>query len=748
MNRILSSHIRRMVCTKGRLALTLTLTLVTLFTTAGVLAKDYSLAGGNVASGPTSFMTSLSSVPSMVTARFFNATSLTSPQSLTPTPLPGICSNAPTTACSVNADCPSGGTCKIPTAGGDLTPNTKCLAQASGIAGGCTANDVSVAQTTSLRVEDRDPIAPGVQGCLGPNDTATVSFVAQFHSTATARYDVGVWTSQNGGSALTGAEGTCSVADFPSSPTPPWFNQEASIPTDVCGDISSSADVYSSINNIQVACVDTNGDGNLDINTCLSWSQLATKKSSDACTTPLQATAGTTSKCNCGKLPGIAILVPGKIKVDKVTRDQNGNAINDPTLFNFTISGPDGDLPDNFQLANATAVHESPGLTAAAGAGTQYAVTEQPNSSWTTTATCTSDQFQADGVTPRPAQNPFAGNGMVTLHAGETLTCTYTNRLIDRCAGVTCQASTACASYSCDGSDGLCKATYQPAGTACGDSSSSTCDAADTCNGSGTCQVNHVADGTNCGDAGTECTNQDTCSAGVCHDNGFKSAATACGSSSDTACDNPDHCSGTDGSCVPNHAADGTNCGDAGTQCTNQDTCSGGECQDNGFKPQGTTCTGNSNGGACDAPDSCNGSGTCVDGFDTPPTVTLGLNLLCENGDGLEQGGATPTQLVATVSPIGGSYSYSWTGPDGPIATNGAAITPTKPGTYIVVVTDTATSCPNDAGFKLCFTGEQFDVASAAPTQQPQATASFTVPARSQPTGFRAYLAKLLSVFG
>jgi hypothetical protein len=174
-----------------------------------------------------------------------------------------------------------------------------CLAQASGISGGCTANDVSVAQTTSLRVVDKDPVADGVQGCLFPGDSATVSFVAQFHSTATARYDVGVWTSQNGGSALTGTGGSCSVANFPSAPTPPWLNQESSIPTDVCGDISSAADVYSSINNIEVACVDTNGDGNLDINTCLSWSQNATKKSADACTSPIQATAGTTSKCNC-----------------------------------------------------------------------------------------------------------------------------------------------------------------------------------------------------------------------------------------------------------------------------------------------------------------------------------------------------------------------------------------------------------------------------------------------------------------
>src|SRR5256712_5023116 len=101
---------------------------------------------------------------------------------------------------------------------------------------------------------------------------------------------------------------------------------------------------------------------------------------------------------------------------------------------------------------------------------------------------------------------------------------------------------------------------FKSAGTVCGDPSSGQCDAADTCNGSGTCQLNHVADGTNCGDAGTECTNQDTCLAGACHDNGFKSAGTACGGSATSACDHADTCNGC-GTCQPNHLPAGTYCG-------------------------------------------------------------------------------------------------------------------------------------------------------------------------------------------
>ena len=72
--------------------------------------------------------------------------------------------------------------------------------------------------------------------------------------------------------------------------------------------------------------------------------------------------------------------------------------------------------------------------------------------------------------------------------------------------------------------------------------------------------------GTSCGDTGTECINQDTCLAGACHDNGFKSAGTTCGDPSSGECDSADTCNGA-GSCQANHTTDGTNCGDTGTEC-------------------------------------------------------------------------------------------------------------------------------------------------------------------------------------
>src|SRR4029079_11809184 len=125
----------------------------------------------------------------------------------------------------------------------------------------------------------------------------------------------------------------------------------------------------------------------------------------------------------------------------------------------------------------------------------------------------------------------------------------------------------------------------------------------DTCDGAGVCQVNHASDGINCGDAGSPCTNQDTCLAGACHDNGFQPAGTTCGDPSSGSCDAADSCDGS-GACQSNHVADGTNCGDAGTACTNQDTCLAGVGHDNGFQPAGNACGGPA-AGAWDAATSC-----------------------------------------------------------------------------------------------------------------------------------------------
>ncbi|HEV2827292.1 MAG TPA: hypothetical protein VGW76_06770 [Pyrinomonadaceae bacterium] len=909
MNRILPSQIRRTVCTKGRLALAMTLTLVALFATVGALAQNYN--GLPASNGePKSFLTSLTSVPSMVMTKFFpqkssqakasistakkgyvpgeavsfraegfrpgetvtlrithlDGTSETSdthnwqsiragedgtftasismardtfghdfvvtahgewsganasavfsqvaliatnkssydqgetaalvgsyfankePVTIQVTDSAGNKLREPLVAYAnesgqlvanwlVSPDEATGSTVLV-TATGDLSgltaqttlagpqaitpvalPNVPCPSNLNS----CTAKDVT---TTIKKVEILN------NDLCENNTTDTISLRATiaYAATSNERYDLGLFVSADGGtvkepsSALvcSGAAAQVNQGDgdaYPDADSDLFLTLDptghASTPstTDTCGDLRATTGPVNWTIDAVVDCKIVNNT--LKIPSCRVWEQNANHGTS--CQTLQQA--GTGSKCDCTDLVVTADLNPC---ATKVCNDENVC-----TTDSCTVSGTPGNLVGTCvytpKTAGTSCGDSSSGACDAADTCDSSGVcqsnhTADGGSCGDAGGACTNQDTCLAGVCK---DNGFKS---ATATCGSSADTACDNP--DHCsgtdgscvpnyesAGANCgDAAGACTNQDkCDGSGGCTDNGFKSATTACGSSSDTACDNPDHCSGTdGSCVPNYEPVTTNCGDAGAACTNQDKCNgSGGCTDNGFKSATTACGNPSDTACDNPDHCSGTDASCVPNQEPDGTNCGDAGTQCTNQDTCLAGGCQDNGFKPLGTTCIGTSNGAACDAPDSCNGSGTCVDAFDTPPTVTLALNLAC--GDPPfgpnEQGGANPTQLVATVSP-NGSYSYSWTGPDGAIATNAAAITPTKPGIYTVMVTDTSTSCPNNAAFQLCFTGQQVAVASVASGQQPQATASFTVPAQSQPTGFRAYLAKLLSVFG
>jgi hypothetical protein len=66
-----------------------------------------------------------------------------------------------------------------------------------------------------------------------------------------------------------------------------------------------------------------------------------------------------------------------------------------------------------------------------------------------------------------------------------------------------------------------------------------------------------------------------------------------------------------------------TTCRQSAGQCDVAESCTGtsGSCPADGFATATTTCTGGSNGGACDGTDSCDGSGHCVDGFKPATTI-------------------------------------------------------------------------------------------------------------------------------
>jgi hypothetical protein len=143
---------------------------------------------------------------------------------------------------------------------------------------------------------------------------------------------------------------------------------------------------------------------------------------------------------------------------------------------------------------------------------------------------------------------------------------------------------------TCDGSSDNCPAdAFAAPGTSCGDSDATACNAADSCDGAGTCVDRKKASGTVCLTGTGTCDPNDTCdgTTDACAPV-YASPGTACGSSSDTDCTNPDTCNAT-GACQDNNAADGTSC-DTGATCTINETCTAGVCGGGSFDPICTGC--------------------------------------------------------------------------------------------------------------------------------------------------------------
>jgi hypothetical protein len=132
-------------------------------------------------------------------------------------------------------------------------------------------------------------------------------------------------------------------------------------------------------------------------------------------------------------------------------------------------------------------------------------------------------------------------------------------------------------------------------------------------------------------DDGNPCT-ADTCdpTTGLC-DHTPQSAGTSCGDRSNGICDAPDTCDGA-GTCQSNHVADGTTCGEVNSDCEYPDTCQSGICHDNGFKAAGTGC-GDPSSGQCDAADACNGSGLCQSNHDADGAACGDAGTECTNQD-------------------------------------------------------------------------------------------------------------------
>ena len=165
----------------------------------------------------------------------------------------------------------------------------------------CTGVDVQIADITPVTIlED----CPG-----GEPGTAHASLRLRIAAASQSRYDIGLFLSLNGNSALSGTQCLHDYLEPPLLSNPvytdsdgngrqdlsgPWWNGEPFEPGDDCGDIAGNTDDLKTLT-FRFQCVDTNANGIVDISVCTSWFN----GTSSTCPNIGGATPGSGMRCAC-----------------------------------------------------------------------------------------------------------------------------------------------------------------------------------------------------------------------------------------------------------------------------------------------------------------------------------------------------------------------------------------------------------------------------------------------------------------
>jgi len=225
--------------------------------------------------------------------------------------------------------------------------NNGCMRDVAGFGLNCNSNDVRVAGvatnpdgTPRLTILD--------DGCRFPGDT--VDFTATFDVllTAQARYDIGIYFAVDGDPNQDGAlTGSCSITSLDANNTPGFINLDAA--PDSCGDIDAAHNpLQPTITLRNVACVDRNGDRQLDFPNCISWRQPG---SNEVCTQPTDAFPGSPSKCKCDTGFSVPIDVPPA--TIEVTKSANKASVDEPggaVIYTVSVHNSGVDPANPFTL--------------------------------------------------------------------------------------------------------------------------------------------------------------------------------------------------------------------------------------------------------------------------------------------------------------------------------------------------------------------------------------------------------------
>jgi len=178
----------------------------------------------------------------------------------------------------------------------------------------CSEQDVRIGDVTVVAILEDCP--------TGDPSTAEASLKLRIENGIQTNYDIGVFLSLNGNSALSGTQCLHDYLEPPLTTSPtytdsdgngrldlsggPWLDAEPSNPADDCGDIASGTDDLKTLT-FRFACVDTNGNGIVDISACASW------HSGPASTCP-NISGATPGRCGCDVLEtGVPFPAGGRV---------------------------------------------------------------------------------------------------------------------------------------------------------------------------------------------------------------------------------------------------------------------------------------------------------------------------------------------------------------------------------------------------------------------------------------------------
>ena len=280
----------------------------------------------------------------------------------------------------------------------------------------CTANDTTLSSPTITVVEP----------CNYPGDTALLQVLADITVGAQTRYDLAVWLAVDGDPNADGAAtGTCSVLTVANDLLHVDGLTTTFGDSDQCGDVFNVAPeppvppeetahlLDADLGTVSLLCNDSEGDGQIDVPIVIAWEQQA----SNNCAVSSDALPGTASKCVQDNSFSLAIPIPGRIIVDKVT------VPSDDTVFNFLFEGPaspneDGfDGSEVFSLSDASPAFDTGTAFVGGVLAGIYSVSEEVAPGYILTdITCTGSEG---------AEDPAA----IDLAPGETVNCVFTNTL-------------------------------------------------------------------------------------------------------------------------------------------------------------------------------------------------------------------------------------------------------------------------------------------------------------------------------